>query len=149
MSTGNPLLTSGRNGNWIWRLTTKTRVGSQRTGSVRIAPCPRYITASIPDFYAAEDVSQTVAIKAFERREQFDSNASAFSTWVIGIARNEIMHGYRTAGRDRHVFSDEVLKTLTDVAAKVDAEEMREIHRALSDCLKHIADRGRRHPRHR
>lgn len=101
-----------------------------------------YIAASIPDFHAAEDVLQAVAAKAFEMRERFDPETSKYSTWVIGIARNEIMHWYRSTGRDRHVFGDEVIEVLTDVAVSVD-DQIRNLQEALAECLSRVTGRGR------
>ena len=102
-----------------------------------------YITASIPDFHAAEDILQAVAAKAFEMRDRFDPAAAKFTTWVIGIARNEIMHWRRSAGRDRHVFGDAVVEALTAVTEEADAE-IRDLQEALADCLARVTGRGRR-----
>lgn len=102
-----------------------------------------FIVGSIPNFQDAEDVLQAVAVKAFEMRDRYDPAACRFSTWVIGIARNEIRHWYRSAQRDRHVFGEDVFDALVEAAEDIDAD-VRDVQEALAECLRDVTGRGRK-----
>ncbi|QNN24069.1 sigma-70 family RNA polymerase sigma factor [Planctomycetales bacterium ZRK34] len=101
-----------------------------------------FVMASLPRFHEAEDVVQRVAMTAFEIRDRYDPESSTFTTWVIGIARNEILHWYRDQQRCRVVFDADLLASLSDAAAEF-ADKHVEIAEALVECMEGLNDRGK------
>jgi RNA polymerase sigma-70 factor, ECF subfamily len=110
-------------------------VRAQRTVSA-------FVSGAIPSFHDAEDVIQKIAVKAFEICDRFDPAESQFSTWVIGIARHEVLHWYRAHRRDRLVFDETTLAALAE-ATDVLAGHQSDLQEALLNCLQAVHGRGR------
>jgi RNA polymerase sigma-70 factor (ECF subfamily) len=100
-----------------------------------------FIAASGVQFHDSEDLLQKVAVIAFEKFEDFDPQRAPFLAWVTGIARNEVMHWRRNAGRDRHVFTAATIEILADVQSQTD-EESSSFARALAWCVKKLQGRS-------
>ncbi len=100
-----------------------------------------YVFAAIPGFHDAEDVIQQIALNAAGRFDEYDS-ARPFLGWILWIARSRVIDFYRQQGRQKIVFSEEVLQQLADAisAREVTMSARRE---ALEQCLNRSPTRSR------
>jgi RNA polymerase sigma-70 factor (ECF subfamily) len=73
--------------------------------------------------------------------EQFEPGSS-FRNWAFQIARFEAMNFRRKRQRDRHLFSDELIRLLADDAA-LHAAHLEEERRALAHCVAKLDKRDR------
>jgi RNA polymerase sigma-70 factor (ECF subfamily) len=92
-----------------------------------------YIRATVTDFHDAQDILQNVSIAVVRKYRDYD-NARPFVAWVIGIARNEILHYRRRVGTDPHVFDDSALKDIAE-AFIAHADEVHPLMEAMEKCL--------------
>ncbi|MHB1342492.1 MAG: RNA polymerase sigma factor [Coriobacteriia bacterium] len=58
-----------------------------------------YVRSRITSPHDAEDVTETVFLKAWEAISSYDDRGLPFTAWLFRIARNAIVDGYRRAGR--------------------------------------------------
>src|SRR5215213_9607592 len=100
-----------------------------------------FIVSIVRDSHRADDLLQEVARISAVKFDEYDSNR-AFTSWVLGIARYEILRLRRSQGRSRIMFSDSLLGNLVeDFQEQSDHSEDR--RRALRDCLDGISGRRR------
>jgi len=92
-----------------------------------------FIRTLLPDQSDAEDVLQKACLVAWQKFDQYDP-ATKFSTWACQIAYFEAKNFLRTSARDRHVFSDEVLRALADETPR-DADRLAAERAALHKCV--------------
>lgn len=97
-----------------------------------------FVRALVPTREDAREVMQDVAAVLWRK---FDELASPedFRRWAFGVARFEALAFRRDRARDRHVFSEDVLKMLAD-QAESSADELDERREALDDCLAKLSD---------
>lgn len=96
------------------------------------------------DWFAVDDVVQTVSLVMWRKWDQFDPDTD-FMQWARVIARFEVLKFRRKMARDRHVFSDDVMELLADAAEELDAQVSAENHRAaLRQCLNLLPTKSRR-----
>jgi RNA polymerase sigma-70 factor, ECF subfamily len=90
-----------------------------------------FVRSLVPSREAAREVMQEVAAVLWRK---FDALASPedFRRWSFGIARFEALAAARDFARDRHVFSDDLLKILADEARE-----------ALERCLQKLPEAQR------
>lgn len=103
-----------------------------------------FVASSVTSFPDAEDILQKVAGVAVRKFDQFDSDgdSSAFTGWVINIARYEVLMFLRQHGSDRHRFFAESVEQIAD--AFVDMAPTFDGRRhALSRCLKKLGAQPR------
>lgn len=105
-------------------------------------PVATFIAAAGPGFHDTDDLLQKVAVIAFEKFDTFDPDCGPFLAWVIGIAKNELLHWRRGLSRDRHVFQPEVLECLAD-AQRQEAGEPSLAGQAVAWCLDKVRGRAR------
>lgn len=98
-----------------------------------------YINALVPDFHAAEDILQAVAVIVVRKFDQFD-DAKPFLAWALGIARNEVLHHRRSKAREHVMFNGELMEMLASGFAQQE-EQSKEIRRAMGNCLGKLSDR--------
>lgn len=96
-----------------------------------------FIRTLLPRTEEAEDLLQKTCLVAWQKFDEFDP-ATKFSAWACQIAYFEVKNYLRTSARDRHVFSDEVLRTLAHEAPR-ENERLAEERSALHACLKTLA----------
>lgn len=101
-----------------------------------------YFRASIRDFHRAEDLLQETAAVAAEKFTTYDASRP-FLAWVLGIARNKLLHHLRTDGNDRHVFDEITINQITDMYGEVESE-IPVMQAALERCVQRVKGRPRK-----
>lgn len=100
-----------------------------------------FIRTLVHDPSQADDVFQATSLVLWRSFATFRRDAE-FLPWALGTARHQVLLHWRTRRRDRHVFSDDLLADLANVAeARVDAAEARLA--ALESCLAGLSERQR------
>ena len=100
-----------------------------------------FIRSLVHDRVSADDVFQATSLTLWRKFSTFRADAE-FVPWALGIARNEVLHHWRSRRRDRLVFSEAVLSQLADVAHELslDADPRQE---ALVACMEKLSARQR------
>ena len=100
-----------------------------------------FIRSLVHDRTSADDVFQATSLALWRKFSTFRADAE-FVPWALGIARNEVLHHWRSRRRDRLVFSEAVLAQLADVALSV-ANEVDPRLAALEACIEKLPERQR------
>lgn len=98
-----------------------------------------YINALVPDFHAAEDILQAVALIVVKKFDQYDRDRP-FLAWALGIARNEVLHHRRAHAREHLIFNAELMDLLATSFAE-QQEHAKEIRRAMGVCMDKLSGR--------
>ena len=101
-----------------------------------------YFRACLRDFHRAEDLLQETAAAAAEKFTTYDPTRS-FTAWVLGVARNKLLHHQRTHANDRHVFDDQAIRQLADIYADMEPE-ISAMHIALESASTGVQGRPRK-----
>jgi RNA polymerase sigma-70 factor (ECF subfamily) len=101
-----------------------------------------YFRACLWDFHQSEDLLQETAAAVAGKFTTYDPSRS-FTSWVLGIARNKLLHHQRTHANDRHLFDDAAIKELADVYAEMEPE-ISSMHMALEACIERLQGRPRK-----
>lgn len=101
-----------------------------------------FLTALLGNLDDAEVVMQETSMAMWKKFDQFEIGTS-FRNWAFQIARFEAMNLRRKKQRDRHFFSDELVRLLADEAAQ-HAARLEEERRVLAHCVAKLSshDRG-------
>lgn len=103
-----------------------------------------YIHALVRDANDAEDIFQEVGVRVMNK-EEVPQNSREFAAWCRGIARNLVMHHWRSKQRSKVVANDRLLDALE--LAFQEAEPAAELSKqrsiALADCLRLLPDHSR------
>ncbi len=101
-----------------------------------------FLTSLLSNLDDAEVVMQETSMAMWRKFEQFEAGTS-FRNWAFQIARYEAMNFRRKRQRDRHIFSDDLIRLLADDAAQ-HAAQLEEERRALAHCVAklELRDRG-------
>jgi RNA polymerase sigma-70 factor (ECF subfamily) len=101
-----------------------------------------FLTSLLANLDDAEVVMQQTSMTLWKKFEQFEPGTS-FRNWAFQIARFEAMNFRRKRQRDRHLFSDELVRLLADEAAH-HAARLEEERRVLAHCVAKLdpKDRG-------
>lgn len=97
-----------------------------------------YIAAMVPRHHEAADLIQRTALAVVEKYDDYDPERP-FVGWALGIARFEVLNWRRSAGRDRHVFSDTAAKHLEDAALAL-APDVDARMQALHACMQKLGE---------
>ena len=100
-----------------------------------------FIRSLVHDRASADDVFQATSLTLWRKFSTFRADAE-FVPWALGIARNEVLHHWRSRRRDRLVFSEAVLTQLADVALSV-ANNADPRQEALEACIEKLPERQR------
>jgi RNA polymerase sigma-70 factor (ECF subfamily) len=100
-----------------------------------------FIGSIVRDSHRADDLLQEVARISAVKFDEYDSSR-AFTSWVLGIARFEILRFRRAQGRSRVMFSDSLLENLIE-DFREQSEDSEDRRKALRDCLDSISGRRR------
>lgn len=101
-----------------------------------------YVFASISSFHDAEDLIQRVAQELARRYDEYDSGRP-FIGWALWIAKSRVIDFYRTQGRSKLLFSDEILQRLSETIAEQSSGRS-ERRQALDGCLETLPPRSRK-----
>jgi RNA polymerase sigma-70 factor (ECF subfamily) len=101
-----------------------------------------YFRASLRDFHRAEDLLQETAAVVAEKFTTYDPSRS-FVSWVLGVARNKLLHHLRTDSNDRHVFDESTVREITDLYAEMEPE-LAAMTAALETCVDRVTGRPRK-----
>ena len=101
-----------------------------------------YILSVVANDRAANDILSDTNATLWQKREEFQIGTS-FAAWAFKVAYFRILAYQKKRRSDRHVFSDEFLSEVAEVAAAV-SEEIGEMRSALSLCLKKLSSADRR-----
>lgn len=137
----------------MWRTTSAERPTSTGTDSGRdelfAALLSRhhlalmgYLLSLVPNWSDAEDLLQQSSVVMWRKFAEFEPD-SDFLRWGCQIARFEAMNYLRKRGRDRHVFSSELLEQLAQEGA-TEGEQIASQRIALEGCLKKLDPRHRK-----
>jgi len=99
------------------------------------------LTSLLADLDDAEEVMQEVGLIMWQKFDQFEPGTS-FRHWAFQIARFEAMNFRRKKRRDRHLFSDKLVRLLADEADE-HAAVLEEERRVLAHCIAKLAPRDR------
>jgi RNA polymerase sigma-70 factor (ECF subfamily) len=95
-----------------------------------------YSLSLLPNWSDAEDILQQTSLELWRKFSQFEAG-SDFLAWACQIARYKALTLMRSRGRDRHVFSLEVVERIAEEGIAetrlLDAER-----KALNDCLQKL-----------
>jgi RNA polymerase sigma-70 factor (ECF subfamily) len=95
-----------------------------------------FVRSLVPTLEDAREVMQETAAVLWRKFDDLDSEDN-FRRWAFGVARMEAMTFRRDRARDRHVFSEDLIRLL-----EAEAEEAAESHereeQALASCLKKL-----------
>lgn len=97
-----------------------------------------YIRSKLGSVQDAEDLTDDVFVKIFEKLDTFDESKAALSTWIYTITRNTLTDYFRT----RRTF-DEIPETLADDTRLEERLLSAETLDALADALQALDERQR------
>ncbi len=90
----------------------------------------------------AEDVLQETNFEMLTHEEKYDPSRP-FMFWARGVARHCVLRFYRTRGRDRLVFDEELMNSLTEEMPCAADDRPLEDLTWLEQCLKRLAPKQR------
>lgn len=100
-----------------------------------------YIAACVPDFYASQDLLQTVAVTLLGKFPEYDASRP-FVAWAIGFAKFEVLRHRRKQARSlldfRPQLADELAQDFVDFIPELDLRVM-----ALRQCTARLQGRSR------
>jgi RNA polymerase sigma-70 factor (ECF subfamily) len=112
------------------------RLWSETEPSVRA-----FVHSAIPHFADAADVVQQVALTVTRRFEEYDGRRP-FVAWALWLAKSRIADHWRKAGRQRVVFSDEVMDRMAQALVEQQPERSaRQV--ALEHCIGKLPEKSR------
>ena len=100
-----------------------------------------FIASVVRDRHAVEDLTQEVAATVASSFDRYDP-AQPFTPWAIGVAWNKVLHYLRSAKRDRHIFSDELVMGLAQAHEDMSGD-YDDRHDALAYCLERVPGHAR------
>jgi len=100
-----------------------------------------FLTSLLASLDDAEVVMQETSMAKWKKFDQFETGTS-FRNWAFQIARFEAMNYRRKRQRDRHFFSDELVRLLAVDAAQ-DAAQLEEERRTLAHCVAKLDSKDR------
>ncbi|MBC7967121.1 MAG: RNA polymerase sigma factor [Fuerstia sp.] len=100
-----------------------------------------FLTARVTSIHAAEDLSQSVWVQVWKKRESFDGQH--FRGWIFQIARNRMIDAGRTASARNEVSGiDDAAVVLSRDSDPSEIKAMEELRNrelnALRDCIKSV-----------
>jgi RNA polymerase sigma-70 factor, ECF subfamily len=93
-----------------------------------------YIRMLVPDRTVAEDILQQTNLVLWEKAGDFEAGTD-FSAWASKVAYFEVLAHRQRVGRDRHLFSDEMVSQLAQIYEQSWGAADDERRAALDSCL--------------
>ncbi|MEM7394113.1 MAG: sigma-70 family RNA polymerase sigma factor [Verrucomicrobiota bacterium] len=100
-----------------------------------------YILSLLPNWSDAQDVYQETSVVLWRKFSGFDPESS-FAAWACTTARFKALNRMKKAGRDRHVFSDELLEYIADEGIEA-LDRLEAERKALHQCLQSLSKTDR------
>lgn len=100
-----------------------------------------YVFAAVSRAQDAEDVVQQVALTVARRFDEYDGGRP-FIAWALWLAKSRLADHYRKQGRERLVFSDELMDRLAE-ALTHQLPERTARQDALERCLEKLPEKSR------
>jgi RNA polymerase sigma-70 factor (ECF subfamily) len=100
-----------------------------------------FIASVVRDSHRTDDLLQEVARISAMKFEEYDSSRP-FTSWVLVIARFEVLRYRRSQGLSKVLFSDTLLENLVE-DLEDQSEQSEDRRRALRNCLEDISGRRR------
>lgn len=100
-----------------------------------------FVFASISCFSDAEDVVQKVAMTVARRFDEYDTERP-FEAWALWLAKSRVIDHYRVSGREKLVFSDELMDQFADSLIARQSEQSARAA-ALEKCVEKLPDKSR------
>lgn len=100
-----------------------------------------FVSALVPDFHAAEDILQEVAVVLLRKYGEYDSSRP-FLPWALGIARLEVLNRRRALARGGLAHRPSLAEKLEAACGEL-APELERRTEALRECLKGVEGRAR------
>ncbi|CAN5659406.1 sigma-70 family RNA polymerase sigma factor [soil metagenome] len=97
-----------------------------------------FVRSLLPTRQEAEEVMQELIVELW----QGFASANEFRPWAFGVARNRVRMYLRRCVRDRHVFDDELVNRMADLAMAQEAQHLTE-RDALDACLQKLPEAQR------
>jgi len=92
-----------------------------------------FVRSLLPTRQEASEVMQEVIVALW----QGFASADEFRPWAFGVARNVARMHLRRRVRDRHVFDDDLVNRLAEMAARQEPQHVTE-REALENCLQKL-----------
>jgi RNA polymerase sigma-70 factor, ECF subfamily len=113
------------------------RLWGKAEGSVQA-----FVFSAVSGFQDAEDVVQDVALTVARRFHEYETSRP-FVAWALWLAKSHIVDRYRKRGRERLLFSDNLLDQIAAVLAERQPEQSAR-QAALEWCLEKLPEKSRR-----
>jgi RNA polymerase sigma-70 factor, ECF subfamily len=101
-----------------------------------------YILTLVPNLADAEQIAQETSLRLWEQFGQYDPSEGSFSAWARAIAHFQVLTYRKKLGRERIVFSSELVDLLAERTAAREPE-LAARQEALIDCLQKLPDHAR------
>ena len=102
-----------------------------------------FVRSLVPSAADTDDVLQEVAITLWKKFSEFKSDsAEDFRRWAFTVAKFKVLSWKRDSGRDRHLFSDELLSHLAEESG-TRSEQLTAQRDALETCVKKLPESQR------
>jgi RNA polymerase sigma-70 factor, ECF subfamily len=101
-----------------------------------------YILTLVPNLADAEQIAQETSLRLWQQFGQYDPSLGDFSAWARSIAHYQVLTFRKKQGRERIVFSSELVDALAERAA-VRESELAARQEALIDCVGKLPDHAR------
>jgi RNA polymerase sigma-70 factor, ECF subfamily len=101
-----------------------------------------YILTLVPNLADAEQIAQDTSLRLWEQFDRYNPSLGDFSAWARTIAHYQIMTYRKKLGRERIVFSSELVDLLAERTAAREPE-LAERQEALVDCLQKLPEHSR------
>jgi RNA polymerase sigma-70 factor (ECF subfamily) len=98
-----------------------------------------YVHAEVRDRHHAEDVLQEIGQAVTAGAERYDPERP-FINWLFGVARNQVLRHFQKQGREKTVFSSQLVEKLADAYAPI-ASRVSDRAEALQECVKRLNPR--------
>ena len=101
-----------------------------------------YVLSLVPNLADAEQIAQDTSLRLWEQFDRYNPALGDFSAWARTIAHYQVMTYRKKLGRERIVFSSELVDLLAERAAAREPE-LAERQEALVDCLQKLPEHSR------
>lgn len=100
-----------------------------------------HVLALVPRWSDAEDIVQETSAVLWRKFEEFQPGTNFFA-WACQIARFHVMNHVRKRVRDKHVFTPELIETMSR-EGEAEVDELEAERKALHGCLGKLGDNDR------